>query len=152
MCFHMPTTYTITMNTRLNYLLHVDGIMLDTGGSIAAIYNVVIFLPIRWSQVLSLEWRCSWSSADRWCFKYIWLINNFITYKGTTYIRILTEIVPSFTDHIQILWFEIGKKNYMAFPCLTQLHPLLKMITTYEKYTAFMHCNMMAWLPKWHLD
>ena len=33
---------------------------------------------IRWSQVLSWEWRCSWSSADRRCSNYIWVINNLI--------------------------------------------------------------------------
>ena len=27
---------------------------------------------IRWSQMLSWEWRCSWSSADRRCSNYIW--------------------------------------------------------------------------------
>ena len=43
--------------------------------------------PIHWSQVLSWEWRCSWSSADRRCSNYIWVINNFIVYKGATYIR-----------------------------------------------------------------
>ena len=42
--------------------------------------------PIQWSQVLSREWRCSWSSADRRCSNYIWVINNFIAYKGTSYI------------------------------------------------------------------
>ena len=26
------------------------------------------------------KWRCSWSSADRLCCKYIWLINNLIAY------------------------------------------------------------------------
>ena len=36
--------------------------------------------PIHWSQVLSWEWRCSWSSADRRCSNYIWVINNFIAY------------------------------------------------------------------------
>ena len=36
--------------------------------------------PIQWSQVLSQEWRCSWSSADRRCSNYIWVINNFIAY------------------------------------------------------------------------
>ena len=29
-----------------------------------------------WSQVLSQEWRCSWSSADRQCSNYIWVINT----------------------------------------------------------------------------
>ena len=31
---------------------------------------------IYWGHVLSREWRCSWSSADRRCSKYIWVINN----------------------------------------------------------------------------
>ena len=46
--------------------------------------------PIQWSHVLSREWRCSWSSADRWCSNYIWVIDNFIAYQGVTYIRDLT--------------------------------------------------------------
>ena len=36
--------------------------------------------PIHWSQVLSRERRCSWSSADRRCSNYIWVINDFIAY------------------------------------------------------------------------
>ena len=42
---------------------------------------------IHWSQVLSWERRCSWSSADRRCSNCIWVINNFIAYKGATYIK-----------------------------------------------------------------
>ena len=42
---------------------------------------------IHWSQMLSWEWRCSLSSADRRCSNYIWVINNLIAYKGVTYIR-----------------------------------------------------------------
>ena len=34
--------------------------------------------PIDLSHVLSREWRCSWSSADRRCSNYIWLINKYI--------------------------------------------------------------------------
>ena len=34
--------------------------------------------PIHWSQPLSLEWSCGWSSADRRCSNFIWVINNFI--------------------------------------------------------------------------
>ena len=45
---------------------------------------------IYWSQVLSREWRCSWSSADRRCSNYIWVVNNFIAYQGAPYIRDLT--------------------------------------------------------------
>ena len=43
--------------------------------------------PIQWSQVLSQEWRCSWSSADRRCSDYIWVINNCIAYEGAPYIE-----------------------------------------------------------------
>ena len=32
--------------------------------------------PIHWRQVLSQEWRWSWSSADRLCCNYIWVINT----------------------------------------------------------------------------
>ena len=46
--------------------------------------------PIHWSQVLSWEWECSWSSADRHCSNYIWVINNFIAYIGAAYIWDLT--------------------------------------------------------------
>ena len=46
--------------------------------------------PIRWSQMLSWEWRCSWSSADRRCSNYIWVINNLNAYYSASYIRALT--------------------------------------------------------------
>ena len=41
------------------------------------------FCPIHWSQVLSREWRCS---------NYIWVIDNFVAYKGASYIRDLTVL------------------------------------------------------------
>ena len=47
-------------------------------------------LPNPLNQVLSRRWRCSWSSADRRCSNYIWLISNFIAYSGGFYIRGLT--------------------------------------------------------------
>ena len=45
---------------------------------------------IYWNQVLSQEWRCSWSSANRRCSNYIWVIDNFVAYWGASYIRDLT--------------------------------------------------------------
>ena len=58
--------------------------------------------PIRWSQVLSWEWRCSWSSADRRCSNFIWVINNSIAYKSAAYIRDLT--VYSHTQMSHTAW------------------------------------------------
>ena len=43
--------------------------------------------PIYWSYVLSWEWRCSWSSGDRRCSNYIWVINDLFAYKGASHIR-----------------------------------------------------------------
>ena len=48
--------------------------------------------PMHWSQVVSREWRCSWSRADRRCSNYIWVISNFNADEGATYIRGLTVI------------------------------------------------------------
>ena len=43
--------------------------------------------------LLGRERRCSWSSADRRCSNYIWVIKNFIANKGEAYIRGFT-VVP----------------------------------------------------------
>ena len=52
---------------------------------------------IYWNHMLSWEWRCCWSSADRRCANYIWVINNFIAYKGASYIRDFPVIYYLFT-------------------------------------------------------
>ena len=44
--------------------------------------------------MLSREWKCSRSSADRRCSNYIWMINNLITHCGASYIRGLTVVLP----------------------------------------------------------
>ena len=54
------------------------------------VWSCSCLCPIHWSHVLSWEWRCSWSSADRRCSSYIWVINNLISHKGATYIGDLT--------------------------------------------------------------
>ena len=57
---------------------------------------------ILWSQVLSREWRCSWSSADRRCSNYIWVIDSLIAYQGASYIRDLT---------VTFKWFSMLRVN-----------------------------------------
>ena len=51
--------------------------------------------PLHWNQGLSREWRCSWSSANRRCSNYIWVINDYIAYKGVAHIRGLTHSLLS---------------------------------------------------------
>ena len=61
--------------------------------SLLPISSCCCLCPIHWSKVMSREWRCSWSSADRRCSNYIWVINNFIAQQGRTYIRGLTVVL-----------------------------------------------------------
>ena len=49
-----------------------------------------VTFELRFPFPLSREWRCSWSSADRRCSNYIWVIDNFIAHWGASYIRDLT--------------------------------------------------------------
>ena len=42
--------------------------------------------------MLSRERSCSWSSADRRCSNYIWMIDNFIAYQCAAYIRDLRYV------------------------------------------------------------
>ena len=69
---------------------------------------------IHWSQVLSWKWRCSWSSADRRCSNYIWVINNFIAYWGATYIRGFTvdSLFSTFILWPNVLWFRKLKPHF----------------------------------------
>ena len=65
---------------------------------------------IYWSQLLSGEWRCSWSSADRRCSNYIWMINSLIAYWSASYIRDLT-VTPSLAsdnNFIKMMTFPVG--------------------------------------------
>ena len=48
--------------------------------------------------MLILEWRCSWSSADRQCSNYIWVINNFIANQGVSHIWVFTVCLTLPTD------------------------------------------------------
>ena len=87
---------------------------------------------IHWSQVLSWEWRCSWSSADRRCSNYIWVINNFIAYLGATYIRgftALNSLLP-------------GRYGY-DFTCLYSKH------NWYHEYSGNLS---LEWMPEHLVD
>ena len=47
----------------------------------------------RLCQGLNREWRCSWSSADRRCSNYIWVINDYIPYKGASLLEMWRYIL-----------------------------------------------------------
>ena len=89
--------------------------------------------PIHWSQVLSWEWRCSWSSADRRCSNYIWVINNFIADLRATYIRDFTVYDLS----LSYQW------SLIRLPASGQM-TLFKMVDSTSRNTATFF-NLIDW-------
>ena len=98
---------------------------------------------IHWSQVLSWERRCSWSSADRRCSNYIWIIIIFIAHKGATYIRCFTvdeltacqqlKSLPSLSHrslHLTLVTKRSWSLSWMTYshpPCSMSMgHPILR--------------------------
>ena len=65
----------------------------------------------------SREWRCSWSSADRRCSNYIWVIDNTIAYYGAAYIRDFTVVCKAGQGNI---WKNILRKiDFWHLNCLS---------------------------------
>ena len=86
--------------------------------------------PIHWIHVLSREWRCSWSSADRRCSNYIWVINNFIAYSGAPYIRDFTVCFHDNAGNMDCF------KNSMYYPKKQSL-----------KFIYNVWWNFLLWCP-----
>ena len=73
--------------------------------------------------MLSREWRCSWSSADRRCSNYIWVINSFIAYQGATYIRgLMVWLIVAWWRHLAI-WSVSVPNMPLPEPMLTIYQP-----------------------------
>ena len=75
-----------------------------------------------WSQVLSRWWRCSWSSADRRCSNYIWVINNFIANLGASYIRGLTVNPNRETETHHITPYGVSMPLWVKYQTVWRRH------------------------------
>ena len=73
---------------------------------------------IHWNQVLSREWRCSWSSADRRCSNYIWMIYGFIAYWTAAYIRGFTQCISVLFSSNPCLNSRSVKLHTFLFTCI----------------------------------
>ena len=87
--------------------------------------------------MLSREWRCSWSSADRRCSNYIWVIDNFIAYYGTTYIRDLTVIC-------------INWRQYTKFSNNTQIAKTIRSTSIRNRCRSEGLCYVGICFFSWH--
>ena len=97
--------------------------------------------PIYWSQVLSWEWWCSWSSADRWCSNYIWVINNFIAHLGVPYIRGSTVHRMSGTGCVILMQYRLLTSTLM------KVHDddmAWKGFLHYCPFVRGIHCHMLC--------
>ena len=70
--------------------LHMPSNLSNKAHQITKLRSFLSRLAVFFAQLklgdISRGWRCSWSSADRQCSNYIWVINNYIAYLCTTYI------------------------------------------------------------------
>ena len=79
---------------------------------------------VHWSQVLSQEWRSSWSSSESRCSNYIWVITNFITW-GVTYIRYLAIIMLIVVVSSLPVRLEDGFSSTLISLCLLENYYLI---------------------------
>ena len=92
---------------------------------------------IQWSLVLSREWRCSWSNADRQCSNYIWVSVNFIAYNGASYIRDLTVFISK-----QRHWWRIYCPQCSAADCL-------EIVETCRRHNVILAvCHVLRYMPQ----
>ena len=82
--------------------------------------------PIHWSQLLSWEWRCNWSSADRRCSNYIWVMKKCIANSCVSYIRGLTIVMIYYS--IPLLWTIFIRTLEWAQKHLAARHFLITLI------------------------
>ena len=99
------------------------------------------------SQVLSREWRCSWSSTDRHS-NYIWVINNFIAYQGAAYIIVLTVmVVTSLFIHG---WFNNCPFDQVDKAVAVATFPFLSVSSTIDCFTNLF--TSFTLLTRGHVD
>ena len=98
---------------------------------------------IYWSQVLSPEWRCSWSSADRWCSNYILMLNNFIAY---CQISVIHQTLPTqLKGQTPLTCIQIKENISTKYKC-ANLRQCLN-----QHMELAMYSNLHQWLNK-HME
>ena len=110
--------------------------------------------PIRWSQVLSWEWRCSWSSADRRCTNYIWVIYNLIAHLSASYITDLTVRIFSVGSRLITCFFcfysskyVVGNERYIYIYISIYIYlsvDIYKRLLIHNKFRCFINFHYVA--------
>ena len=108
------------------------------------------FCPIFLSQVLSWEWRCSWSSADRRCSNYIWVTTILLPTQVWLILEVWqyinSHLLRSYIIHLCILWGIARDINY--YNCFKNHIEILRDHFVYGpnqwemmlQYNAVSHC------------
>ena len=103
--------------------------------------------PVHWSHVFSREWSCSWSSTDRWCSNYIWVVNNLIAYKGVTYSRDLT--VDAMKQSGNPLTSSNGNMFHITGSLCREFTSHRWIPLTKSRDTALMFSLICVWINSW---
>ena len=98
------------------------------------VWSCSCLCSIYWIHVLSWGWKCSWSSADRRCSNYIWVINSLISHKGASYIRDFTVI-------------SVCKRD----PGCDTLNTILNCLQRYEICIYNTGYQIMKWWALWNI-
>ena len=77
--------------------------------------------PIHWNQVLSREWRCSWSRADRWILPNVLRNANLISILNIRYLSIMWNIARWPFLGLR-LWYLINKSHGNSFQLSNDLY------------------------------
>ena len=99
--------------------------------------------PIYWGQLLSRDWRCSWSSTDRPCSNHIWVINHFIAYSGSFYIRRFTVFL------VESLLSAPEKWNFKLFTFIVHASAFYVQVATTLVYNWI--CSFLRGNNSYHL-
>ena len=112
-----------------------------------------LFLLSHWSQVWSPEWRCNWSSANRRCSNYIWVINYFIAYYSASYIRGLWYVVcPRVSIMLTIFfnrWKCITKITWKSIWMKTHIQRYQIKVWKNQFYMFVLSSKVFYWSPAW---
>ena len=97
---------------------------------------------INWIQVLSKEWRCSWSGADRRCSIYIWVDSVF----PPVNITVMSHEHHGIFNGMRILWWPVNSLNkgpvmWISFLC----HNVIMKLGSVTKQNKKTH-NKSTWV------
>ena len=122
---HWPSPYPEWSMYRLKFWLNDDTIMTHRQTSNISCTKSQNVTPSHLVLLLSLHSlltpgvklsSCSWSSADKWCSNYIWVINNFLLLRCILYQRFESNSVWKWVTSVQVTTMAYVSQSFLFSP------------------------------------